>query len=69
MGCVELLLGTHFSPDSQAYQGRLSRVHHRGYPLDMFPKTIRDAIIITRYLCLDYLWVDAPNIVQDEIED
>ncbi|KAF2183400.1 HET-domain-containing protein [Zopfia rhizophila CBS 207.26] len=38
-------------------------------PVDQLPKTIQDAITITRMLGVRYLWVDAIAIIQDEPED
>jgi hypothetical protein len=37
--------------------------------LDTLPKTLQDAIEVTRELGLRYLWVDALCIVQDDLED
>lgn len=41
----------------------------RGVPLSNFPTTLKDAIIITRALGLEYLWIDALCIFQDSPED
>lgn len=41
----------------------------RGVPLNNFPATLRDAIIITRRLGVRYLWIDALCIQQDSQED
>lgn len=38
-------------------------------PVDQLPKTIQDAITITRTLGIRYLWVDAITIIQDDPED
>ncbi|RFU26661.1 hypothetical protein B7463_g9680, partial [Scytalidium lignicola] len=38
-------------------------------PESLLPKTIRDAIRITRGLQIQYLWVDALCIIQDSVED
>ena len=40
-----------------------------GVPLEDFPPTLRDAIIVTRGLNIRYLWVDALCILQDSPED
>ncbi|KAH8601736.1 heterokaryon incompatibility protein-domain-containing protein [Bisporella sp. PMI_857] len=40
-----------------------------GRPLEEFPATIRDAIIITRGLSVELLWVDALCIYQDSKDD
>jgi hypothetical protein len=41
----------------------------RAVPLNNFPATLRDAIVITRRLGFRYLWIDALCIQQDSIED
>ena len=38
-------------------------------PFSKLPKTIRDAVMITRTLNVRYLWVDALCIIQDSVED
>lgn len=38
-------------------------------PLYRFPKTLRDAITVTRALGLQFLWIDALSIIQDSAED
>ena len=38
-------------------------------PLDRFPKTLRDAITVTRALGIQFLWIDALSIMQDSAED
>ncbi|KAF1998634.1 HET-domain-containing protein [Amniculicola lignicola CBS 123094] len=40
-----------------------------GLPLDRFPGTLRDAIVVTHHLGLRYLWIDALCIQQDSTED
>ncbi|KAI0465880.1 HET-domain-containing protein [Xylaria cf. heliscus] len=40
-----------------------------GRPLDQFPATLRDAIIITRALGIRYIWIDALCIFQDSGQD
>jgi len=41
----------------------------RSIPLPSLPKTIQDAIKVTRKLGVEYLWVDSICIVQDDSED
>jgi hypothetical protein len=43
--------------------------HYRRLPLDILPKTMRDAIHITLSMGLEYLWIDALCIIQDSEED
>lgn len=43
--------------------------HLRGLHVDVLPKTLRDAIFVTRGLGLRYLWVDALCILQDSTAD
>ncbi|CAF9905836.1 MAG: hypothetical protein ALECFALPRED_001360 [Alectoria fallacina] len=38
-------------------------------PLYRYPKTLRDAITVTRALGLQFLWIDALSIMQDSAED
>jgi hypothetical protein len=38
-------------------------------PLALLPKTIQDAIQVTRMLGIEYLWVDSICIVQDDSDD
>ncbi|KAF2258407.1 HET-domain-containing protein, partial [Lojkania enalia] len=40
-----------------------------GLPMEQFPPTLRDAIIVTQHLRLKYLWIDAVCIKQDSAED
>lgn len=40
-----------------------------GIPLEKYPRTLRDAITITRALGLKYIWIDALCIKQDSRED
>ena len=38
-------------------------------PVAKLPQSIQDAIIITRYLGVEYLWVDSLCIIQDSLDD
>jgi hypothetical protein len=49
---------------SESINARKSRI-----PFDTLPNTIRDAILITRCLGYDYVWIDAICIIQDSRED
>jgi hypothetical protein len=40
--------------------------HCTGIPLELFPKTLKDAIIIAQRLEFRYIWIDALCIVQDD---
>ncbi|KAI9736769.1 MAG: hypothetical protein M1834_000973 [Cirrosporium novae-zelandiae] len=43
--------------------------HLRVVPMQELPKTFHDAIIITRNLGIQYLWIDLLCIIQDDTED
>ncbi|KAI1114807.1 heterokaryon incompatibility protein-domain-containing protein [Nemania sp. NC0429] len=38
-------------------------------PSDKLPKTFKDALIITKSIGIDYLWIDSLCIVQDDLDD
>ena len=40
-----------------------------GMPLNEMPKTLQDAVVVTRALGLQYLWIDALCIIQDSKSD
>ena len=42
---------------------------HLGIPSSQIPKTFQDAIRVTRWLGLQYLWIDSICIVQDDKAD
>ncbi|KAF2654971.1 HET-domain-containing protein [Lophiostoma macrostomum CBS 122681] len=44
-------------------------IHHHSIPLDTFPNTFRDAIMVTRGLGLRYVWIDSLCIIQDDTAD
>jgi hypothetical protein len=41
----------------------------QGVPMTSLPKTFRDAIVITRRLGIEYLWIDSLCILQDSTDD
>ena len=43
--------------------------HVSGIKLEDFPRTLRDAIVVSRNLGFQYLWIDALCIIQDSPED
>ncbi|KAJ2974752.1 hypothetical protein NUW58_g8556 [Xylaria curta] len=43
--------------------------HAKGMSLASLPKTFQDAVRVTRYLDLRYLWIDSLCIIQDDDED
>lgn len=43
--------------------------HKDGLPLAFLPPTIRDAIIVARWLRVRYIWIDSLCIIQDDPED
>ncbi|KAI5919262.1 heterokaryon incompatibility protein-domain-containing protein [Camillea tinctor] len=44
-------------------------LHRQGIKTDTLPKTIQDAVVVTQFLGLKYLWVDALCIIQDDPQD
>ncbi|KAF2750409.1 HET-domain-containing protein, partial [Sporormia fimetaria CBS 119925] len=43
--------------------------HKQGLPMNLLPKTFREAIIVTRSLGIRYLWIDSLCIIQNSKED
>lgn len=43
--------------------------HQECLPMDRLPQTFRDAVTVTRFLGVRYLWIDSLCIVQDDKED
>jgi hypothetical protein len=46
-----------------------ARLYRREIPLQDYPETIRDAIVVTRKLNIRFLWADALCIIQDSADD
>ncbi|KAN0090623.1 HET domain containing protein [Hyaloscypha variabilis] len=40
-----------------------------GVPISILPKTFQDALIMTRFLGFEYMWIDSLCIMQDSIDD
>jgi hypothetical protein len=55
----------------QTFQTNKENIQHHfsGISFDALPATLRDAILVTRELNLQYLWVDCLCIVQDDEND
>lgn len=43
--------------------------HMKALPMDSLPATLRDAILVTRKLGFQYIWIDALCIIQDDDQD
>ncbi|KAF7949254.1 hypothetical protein EAE96_008421 [Botrytis aclada] len=54
--------------DIKLTQAKLS-VYKKVIPMDSLPKTLFDAVIITRGLEIPYLWIDSLCIIQDSLKD
>ena len=55
---------TPFITHIESYKDRL-----QGFTLEELPKTVRDAVVVTRMLGLQFLWVDALCIIQGDSHD
>lgn len=56
--------GTRFRTTSETLASRM-----QGFRLDELPRTLQDAVKITRLMGFEYLWVDALCIIQGDIDD
>lgn len=57
------------SPNLRLLAKDLLSYSQRGIPFKAMPKSVQDAVIITRTLGVQYLWVDALCIMQDSSSD
>ncbi|KAF2030724.1 hypothetical protein EK21DRAFT_14841, partial [Setomelanomma holmii] len=44
-------------------------IHKSGFTLGDLPATIRDAVLIARYMGIQYVWADSLCIIQDSAAD
>lgn len=44
-------------------------LHQDGIDLSSMPQTFKDAVAVTRYLGMRYIWIDSLCIVQDDVLD
>lgn len=56
-------------PGKTAKKDDLLQKYEQEIPLKVLPRTIRDALVVTRRINLKFLWVDAMCIVQDDKDD
>ncbi|KAF2670835.1 hypothetical protein BT63DRAFT_411923 [Microthyrium microscopicum] len=59
----------HLKCNSQGEQFMPARVLDVGIPWLTLPATFRDAVKLTRYLGIRYLWIDCLCIIQDDTQD
>jgi hypothetical protein len=59
------------SLDMEKFKTTKANVHQKELqiPMNSMPKTLRDAIIVTRALGLQYIWIDCLCIIQDDPGD
>ena len=57
------------NPDAVMTTSETIAAHKQAIRMDTLPKTIQDAVTITRKLGIPYLWVDALCIIQGDLED
>ncbi|KAK3209542.1 hypothetical protein GRF29_69g2202904 [Pseudopithomyces chartarum] len=51
-------------PETSVFEGRLG-----GFDFALLPKSLQDGIMLTRFLGLQYIWIDCLCIVQDDEDD
>lgn len=69
--CADYVCLSHCWGRSQPFKTEQNSLAERkvGMDVDNMPKTFRDAIMITRNLGIQYLWIDSLCIIQDSAED
>lgn len=69
--CSSYVALSHCWGDSRIFCTENATINQRkeGMPMESLPKTFHDAVVITRNLGIEYLWIDSLCILQDSEED